>query len=74
MISGSVQYGDGSNNKALGCEPFVNGSLVGKIVLVHRGGCTFTQKVSNIGVTGGKVGINGLIADGEPFSGGFDDI
>jgi len=70
-ISGPLQYGDGAGGNLLGCNPFPAGSLAGKIVLVDRGSCGFSIKISNIAAGGGLVGIIGLVAPGEPFSGGF---
>jgi minor extracellular serine protease Vpr len=69
-ISGPVQYGDGAGGNLLGCAPFAPGSLTGLIVLVDRGACNFTLKISNISQAGGVAGIIGLVAPGAPFSGG----
>ena len=49
-ISGPVQYGDGAGGNLNGCAPFTPGSLTGLIVLVDRGACNFTLKISNISV------------------------
>jgi minor extracellular serine protease Vpr len=70
LIEGPLQYGDGAGGNLLGCNPFAAGSLDGKVVLVNRGDCNFTLKVKNIGDAGGVVGIIGLVAPGDPFSGG----
>lgn len=69
-ITGPVQYGDGAGGNLNGCAPFAPGSLTGLIVLVDRGACNFTLKISNISVAGGSAGIIGLVAPGAPFSGG----
>ena len=69
-IEAPVQYGDGAGGNLDGCAPFAPGSLAGFIVLVDRGVCNFTLKISNISQAGGLVGIIGLIAPGAPFSGG----
>jgi minor extracellular serine protease Vpr len=69
-ISGPVQYGDGAGGNLNGCAPFAPGSLAGLIVLVDRGACNFTLKISNISQAGGAAGIIGLVAPGAPFSGG----
>lgn len=69
-IQAPVQYGDGAGGNLDGCAPFAPGSLAGFIVLVDRGACNFTLKISNISQGGGLVGIIGLIAPGAPFSGG----
>jgi subtilisin family serine protease len=65
-----VQYGDGADGNLNGCAPFAPGSLAGLVVLVDRGACNFTLKISNISQAGGLVGIIGLVAPGAPFSGG----
>jgi minor extracellular serine protease Vpr len=70
VISGPLQYGDGAGGNLNGCAAFAPGSLAGKVVLVDRGGCNFTLKIKNVGEAGGLVGIIGLVAPGEPFSGG----
>jgi subtilisin family serine protease len=70
VVSGPVQYGDGGGGNLNGCAPFAPGSLAGLVVLVDRGACNFTLKISNISQAGGAVGIIGLIAPGAPFSGG----
>ncbi len=69
-ITGIAQYGDGAGGNLNGCASFAAGSLAGLIVLVDRGACNFTAKIKNIGDAGGAVGIIGLIAPGDPFSGG----
>ncbi|MCS7006710.1 MAG: S8 family serine peptidase [Gaiellaceae bacterium] len=69
-VQAPLQYGDGAGGNLLGCNPFAPGSLAGKIVLVDRGACTFTRKISNISQGGGLVGIIGLVAPGDPFEGG----
>jgi subtilisin family serine protease len=69
-IVAPVQYGDGVGGNLNGCAPFAPGSLTGLIVLVDRGACNFTLKISNISVAGGEAGIIGLVAPGAPFSGG----
>ena len=70
VISGPVQYGDGAGGNRNGCAPFAPGSLTGLIVLVDRGACNFTLKISNISQAGGLAGLIGLVAPGAPFSGG----
>ncbi len=68
---GTAQYGDGAGGNLNGCAPFVAGSLTGKIVLVDRGACFFSDKIRNIENGGGALGIIGLVSAGEPFSGAF---
>eukprot|EP00544_Gedaniella_sp_CCMP2646_P004315 CAMPEP_0202491660 /NCGR_PEP_ID=MMETSP1361-20130828/8644_1 /ASSEMBLY_ACC=CAM_ASM_000849 /TAXON_ID=210615 /ORGANISM="Staurosira complex sp., Strain CCMP2646" /LENGTH=1038 /DNA_ID=CAMNT_0049121747 /DNA_START=142 /DNA_END=3258 /DNA_ORIENTATION=+ len=70
IITGSIQYGDGSGGNLDGCAPFAEGSLAGKIVLVDRGVCNFTLKINQIFLGGGLAGIIGLVAPGAPFPGG----
>lgn len=70
-VAGPVQYGDGVGGNRNGCASFPAGSLTGKIVLVDRGTCGFSVKISNIADGGALAGIIGLVAPGDPFSGGF---
>ncbi len=68
-IQAPLQYGNGSGGNLNGCAAFPAGSLAGKIVLVDRGACNFSLKVSNVSVAGGEAAIIGLIAPGDPFTG-----
>ena len=68
-ITAPVQYGTGAGGNLNGCAAFAAGSLAGKIVLVDRGDCNFTLKISNISQAGGLAGIIGLVAPGAPFAG-----
>lgn len=70
VVEAPVQFGDGAGGNLLGCAPFAPGSLAGKIVLVDRGACNFTLKISHISQAGGLIGIIGLVAPGDPFAGG----
>jgi minor extracellular serine protease Vpr len=70
VIEAPVQYGDGAGGNLLGCDPFAPGSLAGKIILVDRGACNFSLKISHISQGGGLIGIIGLVAPGDPFEGG----
>lgn len=70
VVEGPVQYGDGAGGNLNGCAPFAAGSLTGKVVLIDRGACNFSLKISNVSQGGGLVGIIGLITPGDPFSGG----
>lgn len=69
VIEAPLQYGDGAGGNLDGCAPFTD-SLAGFVVLVDRGACNFSLKISNISVAGGEAGIIGLVAPGDPFSGG----
>lgn len=53
-ISGTVALGvdDQGVDAADGCEPLTN-NVSGKIVLVHRGLCSFVQKAQNVQAAGG---------------------
>jgi len=64
-----VQYGDGAGGNLLGCDAFGAGSLADKIVLVDRGTCNFSLKISNIAGAGGKIGIIGMVTTDDPFEG-----
>jgi minor extracellular serine protease Vpr len=70
VITAPLIYGDGAGGNLNGCAAFTPGSLAGKIVLVDRGACNFSLKISNISQGGGLIGIIGLIAPGDPFEGG----
>lgn len=70
VIEGPLQYGDGAGGNLNGCAPFAPGSLDGLVVLVDRGACNFTLKISHISQAGGLAGIIGLVAPGDPFQGG----
>ena len=70
-IEAPVQYGDGLGGNKNGCTSFPAGSLAGKIVLVDRGTCGFSVKISNIADGGALAGIIGLITPEDPFGGGF---
>ncbi len=72
IIEAPVIYGDGNNGNLDGCALFTE-DLSGKIVLVDRGGCFFSTKIQNVEAAGGLVGIIGLVAPGDPFSGGFGE-
>jgi hypothetical protein len=69
-ITGPVQYGDGQGGNLDGCAPFDSGSLAGKVVLVDRGMCNFSLKISHVTEGGGLACIVGRIAAGDPFPGG----
>jgi subtilisin family serine protease len=56
-VSGSLQYGDGAGGNLIGCDSFDEGSLTGKIVLVDRGDCNISAKVSNVGAAGGLAAV-----------------
>lgn len=71
VIEAPLQYGNGAGGNLLGCDAFPAGTLAGRVVLVDRGGCGFSIKISNIAAGGGVAGIIGLVAPGEPFEGGF---
>ncbi len=74
LIEGVVQYGDrdaaGNPINLEGCQPFED-DLSGKIVAVDRGSCFFSDKIRNIELAGGSVGIVMLIDDSAPFDGAF---
>ena len=67
----AIQYGDGAGGNLDGCAAFAAGSLAGKVVLVDRGTCAFTLKITNIAGGGGVIGVIGLITPGDPFDGSF---
>ena len=72
VLTADVVYADndGDASNLDGCLAF-DEDLTGLIVLVDRGGCTFTSKILNVEAAGGVAGIIGLVAPGDPFAGGF---
>jgi subtilisin family serine protease len=68
-MTAPLQYGNGSGGNLDGCAAFAAGSLSGKAVLVDRGTCNFSLKVSNVSVGGGEVAIIGMVQPGDPFAG-----
>jgi subtilisin family serine protease len=71
VLEGPVQYGDGAGGNLDGCAQFAAESLAGKLVMVDRGNCAFSDKVRNIQDAGGVLGVTGLVAPGDPFAGDF---
>lgn len=70
VVEGELVYaGDVEPDNALGCQPFST-DLTGKVVLMDRGACNFTLKIVNANAAGAVIGIIGLVAPGDPFSGG----
>lgn len=65
-----VQYGDGEGGNLDGCSDYVPGSLKGIVVLVDRGECNFSLKVSKVTEGGGLACIVGMITDDRPIAGG----
>ena len=65
-----VIFGDTDGDNSLGCDPF-DGDLSGHIVLVDRGACAFSIKISNIGDAGGAIGIIATVDSTPPFNGAF---
>ena len=70
-LQGSVQYGDGAGGNLNGCAPLAPGSATGKIVLVDRGTCNFSLKITNVEAGGAIVGVIAQNSGDEPFEGGF---
>jgi subtilisin family serine protease len=79
LVSGNLQYGNGAGGGLNGCDvgadpnngtpPFPAGSLTGLVVLVDRGACDFSKKISNIAFGGAEAGIIAMINDDPPFTG-----
>lgn len=73
-IEAPLQYGNGAGANLTGCDPFAAGSLTGKVLLVDRGVCNVSIKVSNAAAAGAPAVIVGLVAPGDPcvfpFGGG----
>ena len=88
LVNAPLFFDDSSEGKRLGCRldgddpatpnpegpnPFAPGELDGRIVLVERGACNFSEKVANIALAGGEIGVIGLVTSEEPFSGALGD-
>ena len=71
IIDADVQYGDGAGGNLDGCLPFAGGTLTGLIVLVDRGACDFSLKISNIAAGGAAAGLIGMVNADAPFTGGL---
>jgi minor extracellular serine protease Vpr len=57
LSTGLLQYADGAGGNKLGCSAFAAGSLTGKIVLLDRGTCAISIKVSNVAAGGGLAAL-----------------
>ena len=71
VIEDLVQYGDGYGGNLRGCRPFPTESLSGKLVVVDRGRCFFSDKIRHIQQAGGVLGIIARVTPGPPFAGAF---
>jgi subtilisin family serine protease len=71
IIEGPIQYGDGVGGNLDGCAEFAAGAAAGKVLLVDRGACNISIKVSNGAAAGALAVIIGLIAPGDPSVFGF---
>jgi len=69
VVPAQYAAGDGTTNLDA-CLPFT-GDLTGKIVLVDRGGCDFSTKVSNVADAGGEAALIALVTTEDPFEGGL---
>ena len=88
LVNAELFFDDSTEGRRLGCRldgddpdtpnpegenPFEPGELTGHIVLVDRGACNFSEKIANIALAGGEIGVIGLVTDEEPFSGAPGD-
>lgn len=62
-VAGRLQYGDGAGGNLRGCSAFAARSLARKIVLLDRGTCPVSIKVSNVAAAGGLAAI---VANDQP--------
>jgi subtilisin family serine protease len=70
-ITAPIQYGDGSGGNLDGCTSMPSASATGKIVLINRGTCAFSIKISNAADGGALAAVIGLIDGSQPFAGAF---
>jgi minor extracellular serine protease Vpr len=56
LVTGPLQYGDGAGGNLTGCSAFDAGSLTGTILLLDRGTCSISIKVSN-GAAAGALAV-----------------
>ena len=75
VIEAPVQYGNGAGGNLNGCAAFAPGAAAGKVLLVDRGVCAISIKVSNGAAAGALAVVVGLVAPGDPtvFSYGGGD-
>jgi subtilisin family serine protease len=77
VIEGVVLYDTTNVNTRRGCtdaggtSPWTGTPLAGRIVLVDRGLCAASMKISNIRAAGGIVGIIGFVDGSAPFAFSF---
>lgn len=77
QIQESLRYDTATQFTRLGCSnaagasPWTGQPLAGHIVLVDRGLCAASMKISNIAAAGGKVGVIGFVDASVPFSFAF---
>ncbi|HEX7224781.1 MAG TPA: S8 family serine peptidase [Candidatus Limnocylindria bacterium] len=69
ILDAPLQVANGAGGNLDGCTAFADGSLVGLVVLVNRGGCDFSLKIANIAAGDAEAGIIAMIAPGDPFTG-----
>jgi subtilisin-like proprotein convertase family protein len=55
-INGNIIYMQDGSSSYLGCNPYTAGSLTGKVALIDRGVCNFTNKVLNA-QNAGAIGV-----------------
>lgn len=68
-VGGNLQYGDGAGGNLDGCLPLDADSATGLVVLVDRGACDFSLKISNVAAGGAAAGIIGMVNADAPFTG-----
>ena len=68
-VNGNLQYGDGAGGNLNGCLPLAADSATDMVVLVDRGACDFSLKISNVAAGGAQAGIIGMVNADAPFTG-----
>ena len=76
VINLPLIYGDGAGGNLLGCVSFGTQDLTGLVVLVDRGGCTFSLKAANAGTAGAAAVLIAMADSSPPFaaSSGGDEV
>ena len=70
-ITFDAQYGEADGTPNLDACSAFDTDLTGRIVVVDRGSCDFSTKVSNVADAGGEAALIALVTTEDPFEGGL---